>query len=384
MSMLNPNPNHDAGLTEPGSEPSDPPGPVDDLFAAAARRMSHRRSKPNAGPAHPLAMKELTGGSNPVDRYLANRNARPASMANYERKMRRAAELLVEAGFMEGADDVGNPREFPWHRIGVADADAFFQLLVRRYSSPKSRENLLGVVRSLLRQCVRSELLDRRTCDQLLDAMPVRQIRCRPAGRELSDAEIVALQRAVLGQTNPVLAARDSAILAAFLSTGMRVSEVVDLDVADYRHDDASLLVRVTKSNREVRVWLTDWARDQLTTWMAIRGDGPGALFLSRAGHRMCCGSVRAVIGRAVARAGITARTTTHDFRRTFITRMLRAGVDPYTVQRLVNHVNIHTTTIYDRRTDAEDREAVLRLQLPDLRLGGRAHNPADERDGAA
>ena len=45
---------------------------------------------------------------------------------------------------------------------------------------------------------------------------------------------------------------------------------------------------------------------------------------------------------------------------------MLRAGVDPFTVRRLVNHKKVGTTMVYDRRTDEEDREAVQRLQLPE------------------
>lgn len=79
---------------------------------------------------------------------------------------------------------------------------------------------------------------------------------------------------------------------------------------------------------------------------------------------------LRDMLAKVVTDAGLTERVTSHDFRRTFITRMLRAGVDPFTVRRLVNHKKVETTMVYDRRTDDEDRQAVQRLQLPDPTTG--------------
>ena len=371
--------NHDRAA-QPSNPLGDSDGSVDDVFAATQRRMSQRRSAPKTGPAPAEAIGALTGSSNPVNKYLANRNARPVTMRRYEDKLRRAAELLVEAGFVEGAG-IRCTREFPWHRVSVADADALSQLLTRKYSSAKSRENVLGVVRSVLRQCARAELLDRRTCDELLDALPVRGGETNVAGRELSDNELLALLGAVMANPNQVLATRDAAILYVFMSTGCRVSELVDFDLRDYRSEDRSLLVRVTKSNRPVRVWLADEAAERLEHWLAIRGANSGPLFLSWYGERLTTSGVGFVLRSAKRSAGLSKRTTSHDFRRTFITRMLRAGVDPFTVRRLVNHKNVATTMVYDRRTEEEDRQAVERLKMPDPRttLAPNGHAPNEE-----
>ncbi len=358
--------NHDRAA-QPGKTEGSSDVEFDDLFAAAQLRMSRRRSAPRNGPAPAEAIGALVGSSNPVNKYLANRNARPVTMRRYEDKLRRAAELLVEAGFVEGAG-IRCTREFPWHRVSVADADALSQLLTRKYTSAKSRGNVLGVVRSVLRQCARADLLDRKTCDELLDALPVRGGDTNIAGRELSDNELLALVRAVMAQPNQVLAARDADILYVFMSTGCRVSELVDFDLQDYRSEDRSLLVRVTKSNRPVRVWLAGPAAERLAYWLAIRGSKSGPLFLSWYGDRLTTSGVGSVLRNAKRSAGLAKRTTSHDFRRTFITRMLRAGVDPFTVRRLVNHKNVATTMICDRRTEEEDREAVERLQMPDPR----------------
>lgn len=361
MSMSLPDPND---ITPPAL-PDDEPAEVVDIFTETARRMAERQLTLPGEPAPAEAIRALKGGSNPVERYLANRAARPETMRNYEKKLKRTMALLVEAGFETGAG-IASAREFPWHRITVTDADSFVRLVTRHYTSAKSRENYVGVVRSMLRQCARVELIDRRTCDGLLDALPVRAGKTTPAGRELNDDELLALQRAALQHPQPVLALRNGAVLAVFQSTGCRVSEVVDLDISDYRRDDHSLHLRITKSNRPIRVWLVPWAARRLETWLALRGDEPGPLFLSWRGGRLTTSGVSSIVADASKRAGLTLPMSSHDFRRTFITRILRAGVDPFLVRRLVNHVSVATTMIYDRRSELEDRDAVEMLQLPD------------------
>lgn len=369
MSMHSPE-LHNLPLTQQRSEDTNE---VVDLFTATERRMAERRPGTRTGAAPAEAIRALRGASNPVERYLANRRAREVSMRGYERKLRQTMRLLVEAGF-EGGTGVTSATEFPWHRVTVSDADAFNRLLMHRYSSAKSRENYLGVVRSVLRQCARVGLIDRRTCDDLLDALPVRSGRQSPAGRELTDGELVALQRAAAQHPNALLAARDSALLAIFQSTGCRISEVADLDLADFRRDDSSLLLRITKSGRPVRVWLVPWAARTLHEWLFIRGDAPGPLLLSWRGERLTTSGIDFVLGQTAKRAELNRPMSSHDFRRTFITRMLRSGVDPFVVRRLVNQVNVATTLIYDRRTENEDRDAVLMLQLPDPDVTPRNH----------
>jgi integrase len=359
MQMPNPNPERDPQEGEPSS------GDARDLFAEATRRMSQRRSAPRTEPGPAEAIGALTGSAHPVNRYLANRNARAKTQSGYEYQLRRAAALLVEAGFEEGAGVVP-VHGFPWHRISVADADALNRLLAKKYTNGGSRAIVLCAVRSMLRECARADLIDRRTCDQVLDALPVRGVQTPPAGRELCDEELLALQRAAAANPNPVLAARNSAVIAVFMSTGCRISEASDLDVSDYRAEDDSLLLRTTKSGRSVRVWLNTWAADRLNHWLGVRGVEPGPMFTSLRGARMSTWGLRDLVAKAVKDAGLTRRTTSHDFRRTFITRMLRAGVDPFTVRRLVNHKKVQTTMVYDRRTEDENRQAVQRLQLPE------------------
>lgn len=374
-------------MPDPSGDPQSPlPKRSDDssdLFAETARRMSERRSAPRTEPAPAEAIAALSGSAHPVNRYLANRSARPKTLSGYEYRLRRAAALLVEAGFAAGAGSE-SIHAFPWHRITVADADALQRLLVRKFSNAGSRATILCAVRSMLRQCARVDLIDRRSCDRVLEALHVGNVETKPAGRELRDEELLALQRAAAANPNPVLAARNSAVLAVFMSTGCRISEVSDLDMIDYRFEDDSLFVRTTKSNRPVRVWLNPWAAKQLRAWLAIRGVDSGPMFISLRGARMSTWGLRDLLSKVVKDAGLTERTTSHDFRRTFITRMLRAGVDPFTVRRLVNHKKVQTTMVYDRRTDDEDREAVQRLQLPEPPSSGNESGGTADEEGTA
>ena len=146
MSMSMPNPSHEPRRRAPSR--NDDSG---DLFAEAARRMSQRKSAPRTEPAPAEAISALTGSAHPVNRYLSNRNARPKTLSGYEYQLKRAAALLTEAGFAEGAGAV-TIHGFPWHRITIPDADALNRLLVRKFPNAGSRAIILCAVRSMLRE----------------------------------------------------------------------------------------------------------------------------------------------------------------------------------------------------------------------------------------
>jgi integrase len=343
-------------------------GEIDAMMAAARQRQSSSakdgfRSKPAE------AILELAPLSNPVTRYLANRNARPASMSTTVAKIRRARKFLIEAGADE--KHATQPVEsFPWHCVDQELARAFAQLLERRYSNFKSRENLLGVVRQLLRECASVELMSYSQCERVLDCLPVKAGPRKRAGRELADVEISKLLLGELpGKQWKHL--RDKAIIAVFLSTALRVSEVAEIcmDDLDLDPEVRSVHVNRTKGGTSRTVWLSESAVDFLKSWLEARGTHGGAVFHSAylPGQAMCTESIRAILRRRGRALGITRNFTSHDLRRTFATRALRQDVDVFTVQRLLGHKNVQTTLVYDRRTEIEDRAVVNSLELPSL-----------------
>ena len=302
----------------------------------------------------------------PFARYLDGRDARPASMRCYVNKAGRARRLLIEAGLDPRFADV--PLEaFPWHCVSPEVAHRFTALLRERYPNAKTRENLLGAVRRLVVHSAGAGLISVARRDRVLEALPVPRVPQRRSGRELALEEIRRLL-AARSSRDPRLNARDTAIVSVFLATGLRVSEVADIQVEDVALDGSAptIWIRRTKSGRSRSVLLSRSAAAAVGAWLEVRGDHPGALFEAarRPGVALTAGGVSAVLERRARAAGLERHFSSHDFRRTFATRALRASVDPFTVQRLLGHVNVQTTLVYDHRTEIDDHEVIERLDV--------------------
>jgi len=349
------------------------------LFEAARRRLETRanaRPTTPAGPKDPRAVANMTGAGNPIRRYLSSRDAREESVSGYRRKLRQVQRALVEVGMLVPDPDAPS-EEFPWHCVTPAIAAAFAELVATRYAqSAKSRENHIGVLRKVVACCTRAGLISLEEREAILDCLPLRGGAPARTGSEITVDELVRLMRGDVRQDARGL--RDSALLEVFAATGARSCEVVDLDVSDWDAVDRVLTIRRQKGGRLRTVPLHDGARDALVCWLEARGEQPGALFSTYPGKgggaRMSVGYVNDLIADRCAEVGITRRITTHDFRRTMITRLLRSGVDPFQVARCIDHKNVATTMRYDRRTQEEDDAVFRRLELP---------AGPDEADGA-
>lgn len=153
---------------------------------------------------------------------------------------------------------------------------------------------------------------------------------------------------------------RDRAALELLYSSGLRVSELVGLDVGDV--DLEAELVRVVgKGNRERVVPLGTHAVRALETYLKLgrphlaRSAGP--LFVGRAGRRLSRQWVWALLRRYARAAGITRRVTPHVLRHSFATHLLEGGADLRSVQELLGHANIATTQVYTHLSRPHLRE---------------------------
>lgn len=189
-----------------------------------------------------------------------------------------------------------------------------------------------------------------------------------PKGRALAGTELSALVATCESSPGPI-GIRDAALFCVLYSAGLRRSEIVALQVADYRRLDASLTIRHGKGNKARITYLADFARDRLEQWLALRPivDGPIFLRIHRSGAISDSGltdqAVRQILTRRCAEAGVAA-CSPHDFRRTMISDLLDSNVDISTVQGLAGHANVSTTAKYDRRGEATKRSAAQRLRL--------------------
>ncbi len=188
-------------------------------------------------------------------------------------------------------------------------------------------------------------------------------------GRTLSIGEIQALFH-VCAQDKSVKGSRDAALIAVLYGAGLRRSEVVAVDLADWMEQDNCLIVRSGKGDKDRTNYLDEGAVAALTDWLVWRGDAPGALFYpTRKGglveaRRMTDQAILVILRQRELEANL-ASFSPHDFRRTFASNMIDAGVDIVTVQNLMGHASPVTTARYDRRGEAAKRRAANLLHTP-------------------
>lgn len=172
-----------------------------------------------------------------------------------------------------------------------------------------------------------------------------------PAPKSLTENEVIALLKAANALEPEWAAVRARAILEIFYATGLRVSEVVKLQVAQFRRNPESLLV-TGKGGRERVVPLGDAAKAAAQYWIEIRDRNAAALmsdYLFPMGDGPMTRHQFASLLKTVAlAAGINPdRVSPHVLRHSFATHMLNRGADLRSLQTLLGHADITTTQIY-------------------------------------
>ena len=262
------------------------------------------------------------------------------TLAAYRRDLRAYELFLTERGVT-------------LDRVGEAVVLDYVAHLKASGRKPASVARALVAIRSLHRFCVEegAAVLDP-TND--VDAPRV------PQGlpKALSPEEVEALLGAATG-IGP-LERRDRAILEVLYGTGMRISELVGLSLADLALDEG--LVRVFgKGAKERLVPIGSFGRKALAEWLgpsgrpevvprrwARRGDAE-AVFLNARGGRLSRQGAWGIVRHYAGRAGLTGRLTPHVLRHSCATHMLDNGADIRVVQELLGHASIATTQVYTK-----------------------------------
>ena len=162
---------------------------------------------------------------------------------------------------------------------------------------------------------------------------------------------------------------RDYCILTLFLNCGLRISEMVGLNLADIRSD--SLLIH-GKGNKERVVYLNDACVQALNGWLAIRKTiattDKNAVFLSSRRKRVSVDAIQVMVHKTLLKAGLDAsQISPHKLRHTAATLMLQNGVDVRTLQELLGHESLNTTQIYTHIANAELKKAAAANPLADF-----------------
>lgn len=159
-------------------------------------------------------------------------------------------------------------------------------------------------------------------------------------------------------QGNDLNDLRDRALLLTLFSTGVRISEAVQLDRDDVREASNEIPVR-GKGNKVRVVFLSTEAQEALAAYESKRADMDPALFIRHKkgvgaadNLRLTPRSIQRIIKKRAAEAGITKNITPHTLRHSFATDLLSNGADVRQVQQLLGHASITTTQVYTHLTD--------------------------------
>ena len=159
---------------------------------------------------------------------------------------------------------------------------------------------------------------------------------------------------------------RDYAIITLFLNCGLRLSELVGININDISFDDAKMTV-IGKGNKERTIYLNKACLQAVNSYLEVRpkiGIKPSsikALFLSERKERISKRTVQYVVDKELRRAGLdTKKYSTHKLRHTAATLMYQYGnVDIRALQELLGHESISTTEIYTHVANEQVRNAV-------------------------
>ena len=179
----------------------------------------------------------------------------------------------------------------------------------------------------------------------------------------ISEKEVEKLLNAPVNN-DTVRGMRDCALLELLYATGMRVSELVALDVQDVDLGNSYVhCVNKVGKYRERTIPIYRRAVDALLTYLErsrsrlLRDDEESALFLNHRGRRLTRQGLWLIIKKYVEEAGIDAPATPHTLRHSFATHLLNGGADVHEVQGLLGHANVSTTQVYTQINQERLRE---------------------------
>ena len=261
----------------------------------------------------------------------------------YSRDLARLAEFLIAQG--------------------VASWDDTEPLHLRSYLASLRRKGLSA--RSIARHVVTlRRLYHFLETEGVIGENPVPAFHLTASGRKLPQALSAADVRKLLAQPNAQepLGLRDQAMLELLYATGLRVSELITLQMPQINFQGNFLTVK-GKGSKVRAVPFGKWARQKLLDYVGgarvqlSKGRTSIYVFINRSGRPMTRqGFWKLIRGHALA-AGVEKRVTPHTLRHSFATHLLEGGADLRSVQSMLGHADISTTQIYTHVNGARLKE---------------------------
>lgn len=256
-----------------------------------------------------------------------------------------------------------------------------------RENNARARARKLSAIKQFYKFCTVKQML--------FEINPAQNIETPKMGKSLpkhlSIDECVDLLGAVNDNPQTRTRERDYCILTIFLNCGVRLSELVGINITDLDRELRSMRV-VGKGSKERIVYLNDACRSALSSYIPVRmalpakEKGEAALFLSGQGRRISVKTVQWMVKKYLGAAGLEYKNySTHKLRHTAATLMYQSGdVDIRVLKDILGHEQLNTTQIYTHVSNEHMEEAMNRnplsgIKAPDNKLKPKIHD--DESD---
>ena len=252
---------------------------------------------------------------------------------DYLRVERNASEHTVSAYRRDLRDLINFLGDRDVSLIGMGDLRAFLKQLYQMGHCASTIGRKLATLRSFFVFAQREGLVEENYARAL--RAPKREQRLPP----LVDTD--GIKRLLDAPDDSPLGIRDRALLEVLYSAGLRVSELVGLNVADVDLEAGTVKV-VGKGNRER---LAPIGKHAIAALKACIGDREGAVYTNYRGGRLSTRGVQKMLDKYTAQVGLEA--TPHSLRHSFATHLLDNGADIRSVQEMLGHLSIASTQIY-------------------------------------
>ena len=194
--------------------------------------------------------------------------------------------------------------------------------------------------------------------------------------------ESISLLEAIEADTSSKSRERDYAIITLFLNCGMRLSELVGINMNDLDRELRSLRV-IGKGNKERIVYLNDACRDALSRYIEVRRDiiskagNTNALFISKQYKRISNKTVQWLVYKYLSLAGLDYKHySTHKLRHTAATLMYQTGkVDVRVLKEILGHEQLNTTQIYTHVSNQGMQDAIDYNPLANIKSRKKSDN---------
>jgi integrase/recombinase XerC len=263
-----------------------------------------------------------------IDYLRGEKRAAAHTLTSYRRDLLRVYEYCME-------HKIAN-----WQQLESSNVRQYIAIRHKNGIGSKTLQRELAAMRSFYRYLLKKNLVDQN---------PAQNIQAPKASKKLPKTLDVD-QVAGLLDTRPdsILEIRDLAMFELFYSSGLRLSELVMLDIGDISLTDGYLRVRFGKGGKERQVPVGRKAIDAVKKWLACRPDVESlALFVSARGARLVQRSVQLRLERWCKKNGLSEHIHPHMLRHSFAGHLLESSQDIRAVQELLGHSNISTTQIY-------------------------------------